>query len=304
MEEKDVVILVTPKVEPGVFPMPEMDVTGMRKKYLDLPYCEGACAHQMLDLYLPSEGEGPFPVIIFIHGGAFWGGDKRDFQAMYVMDGTNRGYAVASINHRLSDECKFPLPVYDVKAAVRYLRANAEKYNLDPNRFAAVGDSAGSYFAAMLATTPGNPAFEDGSMGNPGVDTSIQAAVSLFGVLNLEMQSQFTEDSEPAPGMPKLQNFADLFVGVPCREHPELMKLTWPGTYVTKDCPPMLIQQGTKDEIVPYLNSPELADRVNAVCGDGRAIWEPFEDCTHGHESFGYPENVDRLFRFFDETLK
>lgn len=304
MEEYDVVTLIEPKIEPGVFPMPEMDVSRIRKKYLDLPYCEGAGKHQTLDLYLPYEGEGPFPTIVFIHGGAFWGGDKMDFQAMYVMNGINRGYAVASINHRLSDECKFPLPLFDVKAAVRFLRANAEKYHLDPSRFAAIGDSAGAYFAAMLAATPGNPAFEDGNMGNPGVDTSVQAAVSLFGVLNLEMQSKYTEDSIPAPGMPKLQNFADIFVGIPCRDHPELVALTWPGTYVTKDFPPMLIQQGTKDEVVPYPNSPELAERINAVCGDGRAILEPFEGLTHGHEAFGSKENEDRLFRFFDEYLK
>lgn len=300
----DVIKIVMPEPKPGEFAMPVMDVSGVKRKFLDLPYVENAGKNQKLDIYLPDEGDGPFPVIIFIHGGAFWGGDKQDTQCVYLMNGIRRGYAVVSVNHRLSDEAKFPQPVFDVKAAVRFLRANAEKYCLDPNRFAAAGNSAGGYFAAILGTSAGAAALEDLSMGNPDADSSVQAVIGLFGVYDLVMQSQFTEDSVPTGGMPKLPNFADIFAGICCRDYPELMSLTWPGSYVTKDCPPTLIQSGTADEIVPYDNSPALVDRINAVCGQGRAIMEPFEGRTHGHPDFGSPENEQRLFRFLDEVLK
>ena len=178
----DVIKLVTPDVKPGEFALPVMDVSGIKRKYLDLPYVPGGSADQSLDIYLPDEGNGPFPVIVFIHGGAFWGGDKRDFQCLYLMDGIRRGYAVVNVNHRLSQVAKFPHSVFDVKAAVRWLRGNAEKYCLDKTRFAIGGDSAGSYYAAMLGASAGIPALEDLSMGYPEESSAVQAVIGLFGV--------------------------------------------------------------------------------------------------------------------------
>ena len=301
----DVIKIVMPEAKPGEFALPVMDVSGVKRKFLDLPYVEGSTLkNQMLAIYLPDEGDGPFPVIIFIHGGAFWGGDKQDTQCIYLMNGIRKGYAVVSVNHRLSMEAKYPEPVYDVKAAIRYLRANAAKYCLDPKRFAVAGNSAGAYFAALLGTSANVAALEDQSMGNPWVDTSVQAVIGLFGVYDLVKQSQFTEDSEPGPGGFKMPNFADQFAGIVCREHPELTSLTWPGSYVTKDCPPTLIQGGTADEVVPYEASPDLVDKINAVCGEGRAILHALEGRTHGHPDYATPENEEKLFAFLDSVLK
>ncbi len=311
----DVIKIVTPEAKPGSFAMPVLDVSGVKRKFLDIPYAIGGGNAQSLDIFLPDEGDGPFPTIIFIHGGGFLSGDKRDTQNIYLMNGIRRGYAVVNMNHRLCQEAKFPLPVYDVKAGVRFLRANAAKYCLDPDRFAVGGDSAGAYFAAMLGCGGDVAALEDYSMGNPGVSSAVQAAIGLFGVYDLAMQSEFTEKSNagPGPGGPggqggpsafKMPNFADMFAGVVCREHPELMALTWPGSYVTKDCAYTLIQGGTADQVVPYEASPALVDRINAVCGEGRAILQRMEGCTHGHPDYATPENEDRLFAFLDSVLK
>jgi acetyl esterase/lipase len=132
--------------------------------------------------YLPPEGDGPFPTIIFIHGGAFVFGGKRDTQFLHAIDGINRGYAVVSVEHRLAFEAKYPYPLFDVKAAIRFLRANAEKYKLDGDRFASCGDSAGAYYAVMAAATQSNPAFEDLSMGNASYSSKVKAVVSWYGV--------------------------------------------------------------------------------------------------------------------------
>jgi len=299
----DVIKIVTPEAKPGEFALPVMDVSGVKRKFLDIPYVPGGGNKQSLDIYLPDEGEGPFPTIIFIHGGAFWGGDKRDTQNIYLMNGIRRGYAVANVNHRLSDEAKFPQPVFDVKAAVRFLRANAAKYCLDPDRFAVGGNSAGAYFAALLGTSAGVVALEDPAMGNAGVSAAVQAVIGLFGVYDLVEQSEFTEKT-PAMGGFKMPNFADQFAGVVCREQKELMRLTWPGSYVTKDCPPTLIQGGTADEVVPYEASPELVDKINAVCGPGRAILQSLEGRTHGHPDYATPENEEKLFAFLDGVFK
>ncbi len=300
----DVVKIVMPEqVTPNEFVMPIADVSGIKRKFLDVAYADQS-EKQKIDIYLPDEGEGPFPVVFFIHGGAFWGGERRDFQISYVIDGIRRGYAVVSLEHRLSQEVKFPQPLFDAKAAIRFLRAHAKEYCLDADRICSIGASAGGYFAAMLATSAGIPALEDKTMGNAEFDSGVQACIGLFGVYDLAMQSQFTEDTPAMPGFPKMANFADQFMDLSCRDYPGLMRLAWPGAYVRPDCPPMLIQAGTKDEIVPYQNSPDLVNAVNAVCGEGRAIMEPFEGCAHGDIKFAAPENIDRLFRFMDEHLK
>lgn len=290
---------------PGTPPFiqPNLDVSAVRRKALDVPYVTGAGASQTMDIYLPDEGDGPFPTLIQFHGGAFLGGDKRDAQCVYLMNGIRRGYAVVSVNYRLTGEAIFPQPLYDAKAAVRFLRANAARYHLDPTRFAASGDSAGAYFAAMLGTTAGVAALEDLSMGNPEADSSVQAVIGMFGVYGLAMQSQFTEDAPPMPSGEKLANYADVFAGAVCRDCPGLAALASPEAYVTKRCPPMLIQGGTADEIVPYEGSVELVRRVNAVCGEGHAVLESLEGATHGHPDYASERYERSRFAFLDRVF-
>ena len=131
-------------------------VPGARAVYTDLAYA-GDSPSQKLDLYLPATGEPPYPVILGIHGGSFAYGDKADGQITTVLEALDRGYAVAGLNYRLSDEAPFPAAVYDVKAAVRWLRAHAGEYQLDPGRFAAWGHSAGGNLAAIAGTSGGIP---------------------------------------------------------------------------------------------------------------------------------------------------
>ncbi len=300
----DVIKLYTPEVPEGQFPMTMADVSGVKRKFLDVAYADRS-KNQKMDIYLPDEGVGPFPVIVFIHGGAFWGGERRDFQMHYVINGIRRGYVVVSLDHRLSDEAKFPEPVYDVKAAIRFLRANASTYLMDTDRIGVCGASAGGYMVTMLGATGDMDAFEDRTMGNAEYSSAVQAVISLFGVHDPVMQSQFTEDAPPfAPGAPKMANFMDIFMDFNCREKPALAMMGWPGNYITPACPPMLIQAGSADEIVPYQNSIDLADKINAVCGDGRAIFETFPDCKHGDPAFSTPEAEERRFQFFDSILK
>ena len=299
----DVIKIVTPEAKPGEFALPLMDVSAVKRKFLDIPYAVGGGSAQSLDIYLPDEGDGPFPTIIFIHGGAFWGGDKRDTQNIYLMNGIRRGYAVININYRLTGEVIFPFPVYDAKAAVRFLRANAETYHLDPARFAASGDSAGAYFAALLGTSAGVAALEDLTMGNADCDSSVQAVIGLFGVYDLAMNSRFTEDAPPMPDGSKLANYTDAFAGAVCRDCPGLAAMASPASYVTPRCPPMLIQAGTADEIVPYAASVALVERVNAVCGPGRATLESLAGATHGHPDYAAEQYEHSRFDFLDRVF-
>ena len=124
------------------------NVEHIKRKYLDIPYDHLSSAEK-LDIYLPDEGEGPYPAIISIHGGAFMGGDKSDSQVIPMLEGLKRGYAVVAVNYRLSWEARFPALVQDVKTAVRWIRANAPRYHFDKGKIASWGRSAGGRCAAF-----------------------------------------------------------------------------------------------------------------------------------------------------------
>lgn len=286
------------------FLQPDVDVSDIKRKYLDVPYAGTDNPSQMMDIFLPEEGEGPFPALIQFHGGAFIGGHKRDSQCIYLINGLLRGYAVINVNYRLIGDAIFPYPVYDVKAAVRFLRANAEKYCLDPTRFAASGDSAGAYFAGMLGTSAGVEALEDRSMGAADQDSSVQAVIGMFGLYDLVLSSQFTEDAPPMPSGVKIANYADLFAGVNCREAKGIASLASPISYVSKNCPPVLIQAGTEDEVVSYQGSVDFVNRINAVCGEGRAVLQSIPGGKHGDPVYESPEFEESRFDFLDRVFQ
>ena len=125
---------------------PPANTDHIKRKFLDIPYASLSPA-QKLDIYLPDDSAGPFPVIVSIHGGAFMGCDKADMQVLPMLEGLKRGYAVVAVNYRLSWEAIFPALVQDVKAAMRWIRAHAQRYLLDPNKIAAWGGSAGAYLS-------------------------------------------------------------------------------------------------------------------------------------------------------------
>ena len=278
-----------------------MDVSRIPRKFLDQAY--GSHPSQSLDIYLPLEGEGPFPTVIYIHGGAFVGGAKRDTQMLHVAEGLRRGYAVVSVDQRLLPEGVFPLPVFDFKAAIRFLKKNAAAYSIDPQRLAVAGDSAGGYHALFAAATQDIPAFE-GPDYDYEQDSRVQAAIGFFGVYDLGMQAQFSFDMGPFPGATEVFNFADMFAGGDTRQNVALGYLTNCKSYVSKTMPPVLILTGDADQIVPYKASLELVDRVREVCGEERAELEVYPGALHGDPVFLTPACTERVFGFLDKYLK
>ena len=136
---------------------------------------------QTLDLYLPAgDGSTVYPLVVLIHGGGFHGGDSGEMTNLANLLST-KGFATASINYRLSGEALFPAGVQDVAAGVRYLRANARSWGVDPRQIAVWGESAGGYLASMVGASTGQKRFEDDTLGNPGVSSEVQAVVSWFG---------------------------------------------------------------------------------------------------------------------------
>ncbi|GAB4410078.1 MAG: alpha/beta hydrolase [Anaerolineales bacterium] len=288
-------------------PHPPAKTDHIKRKYLDVPYASISPA-QKLDIYLPDEGNGPFPVIMSIHGGAFLGCDKADAQVEPMLRGLKRGYAVVAVNYRLSWEAKFPALVHDVKAAVRWIRANAARYGFDPNRIAAWGGSAGAYLAAMLGTSAGVPELEDLSLGNPDQPSHVQAVVAWFPPTDfLAMDEQLAESGlGPTPGMEHSgpESPESLLLGEQITKIPERVKAANPATYITPAAPPFFLQHGTADTVVPVQSSITLAAALEKAIGKDNVRLELLEGAGHADPRFDAPENVEKVFAWLDERLK
>lgn len=279
----------------------------IKRQYLDVPYANRSLA-QKLDIYLPDEGESPFPVILSIHGGAFMGCDKSDMQVLPMLEGLKRGYAVVAVNYRLSWESKFPALVQDAKAAVRWVRANAKWFYFDPERIASWGGSAGGYLSSMLGVSAGITELEDLSLGNPDQPCNIHVVVDWFGPTDfLKMDEQLIASGlTPMEGTEhSSENSPESWLlGGKITQIAELVKAANPETYIRENAAPFLIQHGIADPVVPVQQSIGLAENLKRVCGDHRVVLDLFEEFEHGDRRFDSPVNVKRVLDFIDSHLK
>jgi acetyl esterase/lipase len=263
---------------------------------------------QKLDIYLPDGERRLYPVILSIHGGAFMGCDKSDAQVMPMLEGLKRGYAVVALNYRLSWEAQFPALVQDAKAAVRWVRANAQTFNFDPGKIAAWGGSAGGYLSSILGTSAGIPELEDLTLGNPDQPCTVQAVVDWFGPTDfLKMDEQLAANGMlPPPGLrhSEADSPESLLLGEVITQIPERVAAANPESYIRSDAPPFLIQHGTRDPIVPVQQSIEFAAKLRSAIGEDRVILELLEGAEHADEMFESHTNVTRVFDFLDSQLK
>ena len=279
----------------------------IKRKFLDIPYASMSPT-QKLDVYLPDEGDGPFPVIVSIHGGAFMGCDKADMQVMPMLEGLKRGYAVVAINYRLSGEAKFPALVQDAKAAIRWIRANARKYGFDPNKIAAWGGSAGGYQATMLGVSAHVQALQDESLGNADQPCNVQAVVTWFGPTDFLKMDEYLIERGLPPLRGQEHNTADspesLLLGATITEIPERVKAANPETYIAPDAPPFFIQHGAQDPVVPVQMSIHLAAKLEQAIGKDKVKLALLESAGHGDPQFETPENVKKVLDWLDQHLK
>ena len=224
----------------------------------NLPYVTNGHQRQTLDLYLPTPPavrtwEKPpadgyqtkLPLVIWIYGGGFLVGSKDDTVPLEFLP---QGYAVASIGYRLSSDAKFPAQVEDCKAAIRWLRGNAARFALDPQRFAVFGESAGGYLAAMLGTTGDVKEFDVGE--HLEQSSRVQAVIDFYGPTDF-LQNAFAIASAKTPEA--------LLIGGPILDNQDKAAKANPVAYVTSDDPPFLIVHGDADKLVPY-NQSELLE--------------------------------------------
>ncbi len=257
----------------------------------DVVYGKGGDVDLTLDLARPNEAKGPCRCILIIHGGGWAAGQKEVHDDM-TWEFARRGWVAASVGYRLAPKHPFPAQVEDVKCAVRFLRAHAEEYGIDPAKFAAMGFSAGAHLSMML----GVMGKEDGLEGEGGCadqSSKVQAVVSFFGPVDTLAKDL------PQQSLDILKNW----IGGTAAEMEEAYRKASPITYVTHDDAPMLLLQGTKDALIPHTQAYAMADaltkagvpgRVELLLGQGHGWPDPVE----------IKRTLEAAYAFLDERLK
>lgn len=244
-----------------------------------------------LDLYLPPGRKGPFPLIIWIHGGAWKFCDKAEVEPAALAQ-VKRGYALASIGYAKSKDALWPTQIYQVKAGIRYLRANAEQYNIDPERFVAWGASSGGHMANMVGVTGPAGALE-GNLGNPEVSSAVNGVISWYGASNfLIMKNSGMVDHDDA-NSPESQ-----LIGGPIQELPEKVALADPVKFIQEDAPPYLLMHGKRDQLVPVNQSELMHTALEGIGAVSEFVC--FDHYTHADPRFNVGKSLSVVERFLD----
>lgn len=277
---------------------PEMvllQITDLIKVDKDVIYC--TCDIPLtMDLYYPSHTDKPLPTIVYVHGGGWYSGDKETGTGKYdIAPLVKNGYLVAAINYRLAPRYKFPAQIEDVKCAVRFLRANADKYNIDINNIGAFGDSAGGHLVSLLGVTADSSVFGKCEVNSEQSD-SVQAVVDIYG---------------PADLTTNFEVYNSLFLETvfnTTEPDAEILEKGSPVSYVSDDAPPFLIIHGDKDDIVSPEQSQTLYNQLLSASVPASLL--VVQNCGHVFAPTGGPiyptraEITDRIINFFDQYLK
>ncbi|MCZ2080646.1 MAG: alpha/beta hydrolase [Bryobacterales bacterium] len=266
----------------------------------NITYGKAGDTELKLDLARP-QGNGPFPAIVFIHGGGWSGGNRQAYRGQ-IQEAARRGYVAVTISYRLMkyDEAKketttadpiFPAQIHDAKAAIRWVRANAEKYSVDPDRIGVTGGSAGGHLSLLVGLTDPASGLE-GDSGNSDQSSRVQAVVNVFGPT--DMAYCFEKSS--------VAWIFRLFMGGTPAEARNRYNAASPITYVSQDDPPVLTLHGDQDALVPVEQARVLDEKMKAA-GASHTLMV-FEGQGHGFGGEDAKKAADATWEFFDRHLK
>ncbi|MFN0196306.1 MAG: alpha/beta hydrolase fold domain-containing protein [Planctomycetaceae bacterium] len=248
-------------------------------------------AHLQLNLARPKSGDGPFPTVLCIHGGGFRAGKRESYDALCIKL-AQRGYVAATITYRLAPQHKFPAAVHDTKAAVRWLRANAATYKIDPEKIGVTGGSAGGHLAQFLGVTAHVPRFE-GFGGNEEQSSHVACVVNVYG------PSDFTKSYGKSVDAHEV---LPLWFGGNLETHLDLHIQGSPLYWVTPDAAPTLCIHGTEDKYVAHEQAVWLIDKLKAATVPAELL--TLEGAGHGFKGADAEKAEQALFEYFDRQLK
>ncbi|QDU98288.1 alpha/beta hydrolase [Lignipirellula cremea] len=262
----------------------------------DQPYAGTENPKQMLDLFLPKtrSADKPLPVVVFIHGGGWSGGNRNGYAPQAAILAATGEYATASISYRLSQEAKWPAQIHDCKAAIRWIRGHAKELNLDADRIGVIGGSAGGHLVTMLGLTGGNKELE-GDLGDfDEQSTDVTCVVNFYGPSDLTrplMQGDAALRDDPA--------VAGL-IGGGIQENLAVAKAASPMTYIAKGAPPILTIHGDKDMRVNYEQGVMLHEALKKAGNVSMLITIE----GGGHAVPRSQELYQRIRKFWDKNLR
>ena len=257
----------------------------------DLAYAKYGDRILLLDLYRPAErGDTPLPVVVAIRGGGWKRGDKEGFGPMAAAL-AKRGLAAVSIEYRASGEALFPAAVQDVKAAIRWVRADADAHGLDPGAVGAIGGSAGAHLAVYASLTHDDPQFE-GEGGHPEMSSALSAVVGMATPADFEeIGVRGASDAVPS------------FLGVTIKDGPELWRRASPVRHVESSSPPALLIHSEADTVVPFGHSVRLAQRYGEAGVAVELVLIPEAPHAFWNLTGWFDDTMDRAAAFFARYL-
>ena len=259
----------------------------------DIEFAHTGAYALKLDLHLPKQANPP--LIVYVHGGAWLAGSKSDVPITKLLD---HGFAIASVEYRLSTQAQFPAQAHDIKAAIRFLRAKSEALHINTRRIAIIGSSAGGHLAALVGVTNGHKELEGTVGGHLDQSSDVQGIVSLYGASNL--QSILSQSTETGLKMrvPALQRL----LGAQPLEKPELAKLASPVAHLDKNDPPLLLIHGDADPQMPPQQSEEFAKAYEAAGLPVKLVI--LHGAKHGGGVFYDEERTQLVAGFLDKALR
>jgi acetyl esterase/lipase len=264
----------------------------------DLAYGQAGGETLRLDLARPKAGKGPFPAIVCIHGGGWSAGSRRD-AAPVALELARRGYVAAAVGYRLAPKHRWPAQIEDVKRAVRWLRANAAKHRIDPERIGAVGVSAGAHLAALLGTTTPKEKLE--GPGDEGQSSRVRAVVAWAGPYDFVAGLDGLVRQEPVQGQTAGTLVAQFLGGSPS-DAAEKYRTASPTTHATKDDAPFLLIHGGADRLVP-MEQAELFEKALKAAGVEVEL-RRYPSAGHGLEGADLLDALTASLDFFEKKLK
>lgn len=281
-------------------PKPKVDLPPGITWEFDVPYIKDGDPAQRLDIYYPEQPpKQTLPLIVHIHGGGWMGGSKYPCDVRRM---TSQGYVVASLEYRFSQKAKFPAQIQDCQAAIRWLRANASRFHINPEKVGVIGGSAGGHLSALVGVTGGKKVFA-AIGGNEDYSDAVQCVCDIFGPKNFASVMDQAEKDKNVKNI-KFNTPSDPYselIGANLSDKEKTATVS-PITYVNEKSPPTLILHGTHDALVPFAQSEEFEAALKKV---GVAVWlQKFPGAGHGGGSFGKPAVVLLMKNFFDKYLK
>ena len=259
----------------------------------DIVFGKGGDTELKLDLAVPQDGDGPFPAIVCIHHGGWIRGERQQMRG--TLEALARsGFVAISPDYRLAPRHRFPAQIEDCKAAVRWLRAHAERYRVESSRIGAFGVSAGGHLACLLGVTTKEDGLE-GDGGNAEQSSAVQAVVCFFGPTDL---------TRPVWNKELREKQLEPFLGGTADEKADVYRRASPITYAGKNSPPFLFVHGSADTIVPIQQSEDMVDKLRRAGASAQLLRVADEGHGLNRDSPSTRKSIANMMVFFEETLK